>query len=278
MLVFHSELILFLGSPHHGKVVDIKLKVKNNSDRSDFMKLNIQQQPNRTRHLGHVTGYQPIRDSVFDYMRGNKKVVVGKERKVAEANTKELLRQWRLKAALHRTGAIFIELGDDFSYTMKEHTTKMYDNYKSDPYLVTPYLVTPLFSDTIFFPQQKFDKIFIKIFCFLSLRHVTATNNLLLLNLGALPQTPSLSGTPGLGGDVQPLTNTQYISRSNFSSNQSTMTSDLIPVGKAELTTLAERTEGNAGDAAELTPLAVNGNIIMGIKYVFMGQIWLTPI
>jgi hypothetical protein len=53
------------------------------------------------------------------------------------------------------------------------------------------------------------------------------------------------------------------------------MTSDLIPVGKAELTTLAERTEGNAaelttlaeqtegnvGDAAELTTLAVNGNM-----------------
>eukprot|EP00116_Pleurobrachia_bachei_P012560 sb/3472822/ len=37
----------------------------------------------------------------------------------------------------------------------------------SDPYLVTPYLVTPLFSDTIFFPQQKFDKIFIKISKFL---------------------------------------------------------------------------------------------------------------
>ena len=49
------------------------------------------------------------------------------------------------------------------------------------------------------------------------------------------------------------------------------MTSDLIPVGKAELTTLAERTEGNAaelttlaeqtkgnvGDAAELTTLAL---------------------
>jgi hypothetical protein len=89
---------------------------------------------------------------------------------------------------------------------------------------------------------------------------VTATNNLLLLNLGALSQTPSLSGTPGLGGDVQPLTNTQYISRSYFSSNQSIMTSDPNSVGKAELTTLAKRTEGNT---AELTTLAeqTEGNV-----------------
>eukprot|EP00116_Pleurobrachia_bachei_P012016 sb/3472278/ len=116
---------------------------------------------------------------------------------------------------------------------------------QSDPYLVTPHLVTPLFSDTIFFPHQNFHKNF-KFFVFSPCgleTHVTATNNLLLLNLGALPQTPSLSGTPGLGGYVQPLTNTQYISRSNFSSNQSTMTP-----------------------------------VILGIKYVFMGQIWLTPI
>ena len=53
------------------------------------------------------------------------------------------------------------------------------------------------------------------------------------------------------------------------------MTSDPNSVGKAELTTLAKRTEGNAaelttlaeqtegnvGDAAELTTLAVNGNM-----------------
>lgn len=41
------------------------------------------------------------------------------------------------------------------------------NHLQSDPYLVTPHLVTPLFSDTIFFPHQNFDKIFIKISNFL---------------------------------------------------------------------------------------------------------------
>ncbi|KAL5257794.1 hypothetical protein ACHWQZ_G012658 [Mnemiopsis leidyi] len=48
---------------------------------------------------------------------------------VAERSLK-ILEQWRLKAALHSTNAVFIELGNDFTYALKEDSHLMYDNYK----------------------------------------------------------------------------------------------------------------------------------------------------
>ena len=66
----------------------------------------------------------------FNYIRENQRIVTGKGEEVAEKYAKEILRQWRLKAALHQTGAVFIELGDDFTYSLKEQTEKIYDNYK----------------------------------------------------------------------------------------------------------------------------------------------------
>ena len=42
----------------------------------------------------------------------------------------KILEQWRLKAALHSTNAVFIELGNDFTYALKEDSHLMYDNYK----------------------------------------------------------------------------------------------------------------------------------------------------
>ena len=68
--------------------------------------------------------------SAFNYLHQNQKIVRGEDEEVVVANSKEILRQWRLKAALHKTGAVFIELGDDFAYSLKDQTDKIYDNYK----------------------------------------------------------------------------------------------------------------------------------------------------
>ncbi|XP_063673739.1 alpha-mannosidase 2x-like [Bolinopsis microptera] len=51
------------------------------------------------------------------------------EENVVERSLK-ILEQWRLKAALHSTNAVFIELGNDFTYSLKEDAHLMYDNYK----------------------------------------------------------------------------------------------------------------------------------------------------
>ena len=40
-----------------------------------------------------------------------------------------ILDQWRKKAALHASNAVFIELGCDFSYRFTEHLKTVYSNY-----------------------------------------------------------------------------------------------------------------------------------------------------
>ena len=79
----------------------------------------------------------------FTFYKGKAKNV-----KVLDSNVEELskliLDQWRKKAVLHQTDTIFIELGDDFTYTEKEYISDIYDNYtplmeyiNSDPTLNT---------------------------------------------------------------------------------------------------------------------------------------------
>ena len=72
----------------------------------------------------------------FNYFHYHQKKVVGKSVAAATELAKEILTQWRLKAALHRTGAVFIELGDDFAYSLKEQTDGIYSNYKVMPSLM----------------------------------------------------------------------------------------------------------------------------------------------
>ena len=57
----------------------------------------------------------------------------GLEANVKESNVKELseliLDQWRKKAALHQTGTIFVEIGEDFAYVKQEALSDIYDKY-----------------------------------------------------------------------------------------------------------------------------------------------------
>ena len=42
----------------------------------------------------------------------------------------KIIEQWRKKAALHAVPVIFVELGDDFAYGLKEDIEDTYANYK----------------------------------------------------------------------------------------------------------------------------------------------------
>lgn len=42
----------------------------------------------------------------------------------------KILDQWRKKAALHSGNAVFIEMGNDFAFALKQQLIDMYENYK----------------------------------------------------------------------------------------------------------------------------------------------------